>query len=243
MSWSRWTGIFAHQGRPSIWTSRGARLRPSPHRTQIRRIELHQQPSRSLPRPSTSGRPIRGPQRLPGVQESAKLNTGKAVRFLDPVAVCKPCVRSPDGAVSHGHCRSPGVRCGPTRSIAGVRKPCGCWPQSVTQRPRPGVRRTGHCGSVRCAAGTAATCPLFGRLVSTPDPPQPAGVRCPDRLEAVAQRRREQVISGLAGLGSVAVAAPGGRTALAMLAACLPGSRLRWSPGWPLVAWSGAATT
>jgi hypothetical protein len=44
------------------------------------------------------------------------------------------------------------------------------------------------------------------------------------------------------GLGSAAVAAPSGWTALAALAASLPGWRFRWSPGWPPVAGSGGTT-
>jgi hypothetical protein len=60
--------------------------------------------------------------------------------------------------------------------------------------------------------------------------------------ELVAQRRREQVVSGLPGLGRVVVAVPAGWSAFAVLAAPPSWSRLRWSPGWPMVAWSDAAT-
>lgn len=64
-----------------------------------------------------------------------------------------------------------------------------------------------------------------------------------DSSEAVAQRWREQVVSGFLGLGNVAVAAPAGWTPPAAVAASSPGARLRWSPGWPMVAGSRAATT
>ena len=51
----------------------------------------------------------------------------------------RSCGRCPDGAVSRGHCRSPGVRCGRTRSDAGVQKLVGWWPSVTgpTQLDRP----------------------------------------------------------------------------------------------------------
>jgi transposase len=54
-----------------------------------------------------------------------------------------------------------------------------------------------------------------------------------DASEPVAQRWRELDVSGVSGLGSVAVATPAGWTARAGLAGSRPWSRLRRSPTWP----------
>jgi hypothetical protein len=94
-------------------------------------------------------------------------------------------------------------------------------------------------GGVRSLAGRCATPAAAARGDGWRARPAVEG--WVDGLEAVAQRRREQVVSGLPGLGCIAVAAPGGWTALVAVAASPPGSRLRWSPGWPMVAWPGAA--